>query len=191
MQRRKLLKLLISSCGVAISSNTLLKTFANSQSKLITNGVIKQHQTVFIESIVSILIPNSQLEESNKLNLAQFVSHMIEFILSDNEQSVFIEGLSLLQKHESLLSRMNSNESSLYQLVASYLNITYAEQARVFAEQSLIIEQVMPANKDRHLCYKCLLKIREFSLLGFFTAEVITGKKPLSHDFPIPYQPCT
>jgi hypothetical protein len=184
MNRRDLLKSSTLLLGYAVSTD-LLSGCQSTEPKITLNWTpvfLTNRQAQIVSDITDCFLPRTQTMGAKDLNIDRFVDKMLKETLSAAEQKEFLNSFNAFEyvcinQYGSHFSMCSPEEKLEFVLKIDKTPVKYPPS--VFG----VYLGKLPPNL-------ALKKIKEFTLLGFFTAQEI-GEKVLSFDpFPGEYLAC-
>jgi hypothetical protein len=189
MDRRQAIKNISLSLGYALTGTTIISLFNSCTSKnTISNfNVLNDKQRFCIENLAAIIIPKSSSPGALDVNIVEFIDIMISETLTNKEQDIFLKGSLEFEKkiittYEKDLFKVSKDE--FQQVLKSYFLISEEKKNAIFSLIKDDFEKVSSTVKENYLIYKFLITIREFSLFGYYTSQIVTEDvlKKDSHD---------
>tara|TARA_R110001606_G_scaffold133029_1_gene269003 strand:+ start:371 stop:967 length:597 start_codon:yes stop_codon:yes gene_type:complete len=189
MDRRQAIKNISLSLGYALTGSTIISLFNSCTSKnTISNfNVLNDKQRFCIENLADIIIPKSSSPGALDVNIIEFIDVMVSETLTNKEQDIFLKGSLEFEKkinttYEKDLFKVSKDE--FQQVLKSYFLISEEKKNAVFSLIKEDFEKVSSTVKENYLIYKFLITIREFSLFGYYTSQIVTEDvlKKDSHD---------
>ena len=189
MDRRQAIKNISLSLGYALTGSTIISLFNSCTSKnTISNfNVLNDKQRFCIENLADIIIPKSSSPGALDVNIIEFIDVMVSETLTNKEQDIFLKGSLEFEKiinttYEKDLFKVSKDE--FQQVLKSYFLISEEKKNAVFSLIKEDFEKVSSTVKEKYLIYKFLITIREFSLFGYYTSQIVTEDvlKKDSHD---------
>lgn len=195
MNRREALRGLSLSLGYAVSVPSVLSVLqaCSVENESWTSVFFTESEKNMATQLVDIILPSSDIPGGLDINLPQFVDMMCKDVLTKSDQDIFHQGSDVFAEKFKLRydkDIIKAKKHEVLELFAMYFDKTPAESKIILDNQKKNIEEIPAPEMEDYLMYKCLLTVRSFSLLGYFTSEKI-GTEVLNFD-PIPggWQPC-
>lgn len=195
MNRREALRSLSLSMGYVVAVPAVMNMLESctEDAETWTAVFLTDKEKHLVTHLVDIILPSSAIPGGLDLNLPQFIDMMCKDVMKASDQEMFHQGSQVFS--ERFTERFNkdmikANKEEVLALFAEYFDKSADESGIILQEQRKNSNEI-PANElQDYLMYKCLIAVRTFSLLGFYTSEKI-GTEVLNFD-PIPgvWQPC-
>ena len=154
---------------------------------------MKDNEKNMVTQLVDIILPSSDIPGGLEMNLPQFIDMMCKDVMIKSDQDIFHQGSEVFANRFKL--RFNKDitkakKKEVLEVFSAYFDKTPAESKKILEKQKKNIEEIPASEMKDYLMYKCLMTVRSFSLLGYYTSEKI-GTEVLNFD-PIPgaWQPC-
>ncbi len=195
MNRREALRALSLSLGYAVSVPSVMSVLqaCSVENESWTSVFLTENEKNMVTQLVDIILPSSDIPGGLEINLPQFVDMMCKDVMIKSDQDIFHQGSEVFSKRFKL--RFNKDirkakKQEVLEVFAVYFDKTPAESKTILEKQKKNIEEIPATEMQDYLMYKCLMAVRSFSLLGYYTSEKI-GTEVLNFD-PIPggWQPC-
>ena len=195
MNRREALRGLSLSLGYAVSVPTVLSVLqaCSVENESWTSVFLKDNEKNMVTQLVDIILPSSDIPGGLEMNLPQFIDMMCKDVMIKSDQDIFHQGSEVFANRFKL--RFNKDitkakKKEVLEVFSAYFDKTPAESKKILEKQKKNIEEIPASEMKDYLMYKCLMTVRSFSLLGYYTSEKI-GTEVLNFD-PIPgaWQPC-
>lgn len=177
MDRRTAVKNIALSLGLVVSSSTVI-TLLNScgEKNTITPEFFKIADRYIIDFLIDIILPVTSTMGAKDLNISQFIDKMCHYVLNEEQQAEISFGLvefsSQFQQNTGKLPSEGNKED--YQLmVKTYFDISEKEEMAVFKLLNSDYNNLSRSLKPNYNLYKFLTTVRELSLLGYFTSEIV------------------
>lgn len=195
MNRREALRSLSLGMGYVVAVPAVMNMLEScTQDKETWSSVfLTDKEKHMVVHLVDIILPSSDIPGGLDVNLPQFIDMMCMDVMNESDKEMFHQGSHVFAER----FRENFNKDiakakkkEILELFAGYFDKTAEESRIVFQEQRKNSKEIPADELQDYLMYKCLLAVRTFSLLGFYTSEKI-GTEVLNFD-PIPgvWQPC-
>ncbi len=195
MNRREALRGLSLSLGYAVSVPSVLSVLqaCSVENESWTSVFLTESEKNIVTQLVDIILPSSDIPGGLEINLPQFVDMMCKDVMTKSDQEIFHQGSDVFSKRFKLRFNKDIRKAKKHEVLevfANYFDKTPAESKQILEKQKKNIEEIPGSEMQDYLMYKCLMAVRSFSLLGYYTSEKI-GTEVLNFD-PIPggWQPC-
>lgn len=195
MNRREALKGLTLGMGYVVAVPTVMSMLESCATETETWPAVfltdkEKHMVV---QLVDIILPASDIPGGLDINLPQFIDMMCKDVLNESDQELFHQGSQVFaerftKKFDKDIIRAKKKE--VLELFSVYFDKSADESSVILNTQRKNINDIPADELQDFLMYKCLMTVRTFSLLGFYTSEKI-GTEVMNFD-PIPgvWQPC-
>lgn len=195
MNRREALKGLTLGMGYVVAVPTVMSMLESCATETETWPAVfltdkEKHMVV---QLVDIILPASDIPGGLDINLPQFIDMMCKDVLNASDQELFHQGSQVFaerftEKFDKDIIRAKKKE--VLALFSGYFDKSADESSVILNTQRKNVNDIPADELQDFLMYKCLMTVRTFSLLGFYTSEKI-GTEVLNFD-PIPgvWQPC-
>lgn len=191
MERRKAIKTLLASIGVAATSQTVLRIAqASQQSNLKNTSFFTTEQFELIKQLSQLMLPDTSTPGAVTLKLHHFVETMIKETFTKRQQYIFINGLILSQKalrNNVIDIAVQREKYNAY--ITEFLSLSSEQLARYQLFDSLPVEQITKSEKAHYSQYTFLTTLKTLLIIGFFTHEKIAKILRDAKDYPVTYQP--
>jgi len=195
MNRREALRGLSLSLGYAVSVPSVLSVLqaCSVENEPWTSVFLTENEKNMVTQLVDIILPTSDIPGGLEINLPHFVDMMCKDVMTKSDQEIFHQGSEVFSERFKLSFDKDirkAKKDEVLEVFANYFDKTPAESKNILEKQKKNIEEIPASEMQDYLMYKCLLAVRSFSLLGYYTSEKI-GTEVLNFD-PIPggWQPC-
>lgn len=195
MNRREALRGLSLSLGYAVSVPTVLSVLqaCSVENESWTAVFLTENEKNMVTQLVDIILPSSDIPGGLEINLPQFIDMMCKDVMIKSDQDIFHQGGEVFANRFKLKfdkDIIKAKKKEVLEVFSVYFDKTPAESKKILDKQKKNIEEVPASEMQDYLMYKCLIAVRSFSLLGYYTSEKI-GTEVLNFD-PIPgaWQPC-
>ena len=195
MNRREALRGLSLSLGYAVSVPTVLSVLqaCSVENESWTSVFLTENEKNMVTQLVDIILPSSDIPGGLEMNLPQFIDMMCKDVMIKSDQDIFHQGSEVFANRFKLKFNkdiIKAKKKEVLDVFSAYFDKTPAESRKILEKQKKNIEEVPASEMQDYLMYKCLIAVRSFSLIGYFTSEKI-GTEVLNFD-PIPggWQPC-
>lgn len=195
MNRREALKGLTLGMGYVVAVPTVMSMLESCATETETWPAVfltdkEKHMVV---QLVDIILPASDIPGGLDINLPQFIDMMCKDVLNTSDQEMFHQGSQVFaerftEKFDKDIIKAKKKE--VLALFSGYFDKSTDESSVILNTQRKNVNDIPADELQDFLMYKCLMTVRTFSLLGFYTSEKI-GTEVLNFD-PIPgvWQPC-
>ena len=195
MNRREALRGLSLSLGYAVSVPTVLSVLqaCSVENESWTSVFLTENEKNMVTQLVDIILPSSDIPGGLEMNLPQFIDMMCKDVMIKSDQDIFHQGSEVFANRFKLKFNkeiIKAKKKEVLEVFSAYFDKTPAESRKILEKQKKNIEEVPASEMQDYLMYKCLIAVRSFSLIGYFTSEKI-GTEVLNFD-PIQggWQPC-
>lgn len=195
MNRRAALKGLTLGMGYVVAVPTVMSMLESCATETETWPAVfltdkEKHMVV---ELVDIILPASDIPGGLDVNLPQFIDMMCKDVLNASDQEMFHQGSQVFaERFTKKFDKdiVKGKKKDILDLFSSYFDKNAEESSEILKTQRKNIKDIPADELQDFLMYKCLMTVRTFSLLGFFTSEKI-GTEVLNFD-PIPgvWEPC-
>jgi hypothetical protein len=179
MQRREALKKTLLAMGYTISVPAVLSIFESCNSntdKTLKLEFLSASQATLVGEIAETILPRTQTPGAKDLHLDQFIDRMVKQLFSIPEQQMFLEGLDMFEKECKDMNGKEFGKCSVEQRHALLTKMETISEKKTSGVWSMAKKKAGPGSFYR--------RVKELSLIGYFTSEEI-GKKLLVYD-PVP-----
>lgn len=165
MNRREAIKRTSMMLGVAISSPAVLSILNGCVPKKTVNWqpqFFTQDQAVLVGEIAEIILPKTDTPGAKDIGVDAFIDHIVNNCYSDEAKAQFIAGLEEVDKESNL------KEGDIF------INMTSEKKNELLTdiENKAARVDIETATKEQPF----FAKIKELTLLGYFTSEEIMTK---------------
>ncbi len=163
MNRREALKAISVLIGGAVAPSAQARLFARTRETADGFEVLNSVHISLVEHMNDLILA---LDEPQKpiYNLVAFVDLMLAHTVALGERAECLKGA------EVIASRM-SQEAEINVFLRSLFDVTPERLECILADQALMFNEVVEARQQEYLIYKFIFTVREFLLLGYFTAQ--------------------
>jgi len=195
MNRREALKGMSLTLGYVVAAPavfSILESCAGETQKW-TSVFLTDSEKSMVIQLTDIILPSSDIPGGREVNLPQFTDMMCKDVLTESDKDLFHRGSQVFS--DRFVKRFNkeivkAKKKEVAELFGTYFDKTPEESNIILELQKKSIDDLPDEGIENYLMYKCLMTVRTFSLLGYFTSEKI-GKEVLNYD-PVPgeWKPC-
>lgn len=195
MDRRKAIKNISLSLGVAAATPTMLSVLQSCTSDIATWQPVYFSKTEghMITHLADIILPTSDIAGALDVNVPEFMDKLFKEIVEDHTKNLYKEGASAFSaKFKEVYNKDagDGTKEEFAELLGTYFDIPQHQQDEIFALLSEDKSNLEGKKLDMYLTYKFLTETRRYTLWGYYTSELV-GETILNYD-PIPgvYQAC-
>ncbi|MEO2267446.1 hypothetical protein V1358_09055 [Pseudoalteromonas sp. YIC-656] len=163
MNRREALKAISILIGGAITPSAHARLFTQQSDTPLGYEVLNKAQIALVVQMSDLILA---LDEHQKpiFNLVAFVDLMLAHTVALEERTVCLQGGDLI------IAKSN-HACTLEDILRALFDIDARQLQHILAVQELPLPEVEEAHKKSYLMYKFIFTVREFLLLGYFTAQ--------------------
>lgn len=194
MDRRKALKSIALSTGVAISTSTfavLLRAAEEAANSSWQPVFLQRDEAFAVSQIADVIIPASETPGAVDVAVPQFIDLLLKEVFIDTKRDKFRKGLQLF------LQKFAQENDSAFHASSNRLRRTFVEKLYTLSDDAtkqaldLVAKNEAPPGREaEYYLWSFLVTQRELTINSYFTSEKV-GEQLLSYD-PIPgrYDPC-
>lgn len=188
MDRRTALKNITLTFGYAVATPTVLGVLQSCKSNVVTWVPLffTPSQGYMVTQLVDIILPSTNIAGALDVNVPEFMDKMLQDIAPEDQKNLIKEGANAFEKEFQNVYKkvaLDGSKSEYEKLLKFYFDISEEEKAAVFEMQNTE-ESIKEEELNTYLIYKFLLAMREYTLFGYYTSELV-GETILSYD-PVP-----
>ncbi|MGB5394328.1 MAG: gluconate 2-dehydrogenase subunit 3 family protein [Lutimonas sp.] len=195
MDRRTALKNITLGLGYVATTSTMLGVLNSCKDEglgwqplFFTND-----EQVMVTYLVDIILPKDQLPGALDVNVPQFIDKMYKGVETKESQELFRSGGEIFGKlleEKAGKKRSNANKADLEAVFKELFTVSDVEQEKIKALTNKDLSEVADTEKEKYFLYSFLMKVRYYTLFGYYTSEKV-GEEILSYD-PVPgvFQGC-
>jgi hypothetical protein len=188
MDRRTALKNITLTFGYAVATPTVLSVLQSCKSNVATwtPMFFSPAQGYMITQLADIILPTTDIPGALDVNVPEFMDKMLHDIAPEDKRNIIKEGANAFEKEFQNVYKkdlLKGSKVEYEKLLGKYFDISEAEKTAVFKMQNTE-ESIKEEELNTYLIYKFLLAIKEYTLFGYYTSELV-GETILSYD-PVP-----
>jgi len=188
MDRRTALKNITLTFGYAVATPTVLGVLQSCRSNVETwiPMFFTPSQGYMITQLADIILPGTDIPGALDVFVPEFMDKMLNDIAPEDKRNIIKEGANAFEKEFQNVYKkdvLKGSKEEYEKLLKKYFDISEAEKAAVYKLQNTE-ESLSEDELNTYLIYKFLLAVREYTLFGYYTSELI-GETVLSYD-PVP-----
>ena len=188
MDRRTALKNITLTFGYAVATPTVLSVLQSCKSNVATWTTVffSPAQGYMITQLADIILPTTDISGALDVNVPEFMDKMLHDIAPEDKRNTIKEGANAFEKEFQNVYKkdlLKGSKEEYEKLLEKYFDISEAEKTAVFKMQNTE-ESIKEEELNTYLIYKFLLAIKEYTLFGYYTSELV-GETILSYD-PVP-----
>ncbi len=148
--------------GIAVSSPMIISLLDGCVPKKElgwTPTFFNEDQARLVAAICDTILPKTETPGALEVGVDAFVDHMVNTCLAPNDQQLFIKGLEEVDSRSQEFASKN------------FISLSQADKNKVM--EQLQNETLTFDHEDFYATKPFFLKIKELTLLGYFTSEVI------------------
>ncbi len=188
MDRRTALKNISLALGYAVATPTLLSVLQSCKSN-VANWIpmfFTPTQGYMVTQLADIILPKTDIAGALDVNVPEFMDKMLNDIAPEEEKDNIKEGADAFAdafQNTYKKDALKGSKKEYTKLLEKYFNISDEEKKAVF-ETQYTEASITEEELNTYLIYKFLLATRKYTLLGYYTSELV-GETILSYD-PVP-----
>jgi hypothetical protein len=195
MDRRTALKNITLGLGYVATTSTMISVLNSCKEKSLGWQPIffTNDEQIMVTHLVDIILPKNELPGALDVNVPQFIDKMYDGVETKESQELFRSGAEIfgnLLEEKAGKKKSNASRADLEVVFKELFTIGEVEQEKVKALTNKDLSEVADTDKEKYLLYSFLMKIRYYTLFGYYTSEKV-GEEILSYD-PVPgvFQGC-
>ncbi len=195
MDRRTALKNITLGLGYVATTSTMMSVLNSCKEKkpgwqplFFTND-----EQIMVTHLVDIILPKDDLPGALDVNVPQFIDKMYDGVETKENQELFRSGAEIFEnvlEEKAGKKISNAGRADIEVVFKELFTISDVEQEKVKALTNKNLSEVADTDQEKYLLYSFLMKIRYYTLFGYYTSEKV-GEEILSYD-PVPgvFQGC-
>ena len=195
MDRRTALKNITLRLGYVATTSTMMGVLNSCKEK--SPGwqplFFSKDEQSMVTYLVDIILPKDELPGALDVNVPQFIDKMYHGVETKSSQELFRSGGEIFGKlleEKAGKKKSNANRDDLEVVFKELFTVDDVEQEKIKALTNKDLTEVADTEREKYLLYSFLMKIRYYTLFGYYTSEKV-GEEILSYD-PVPgvFQGC-
>jgi len=195
MDRRTALKNITLGLGYVATTSTMMGVLNSCKEK--SPGwqplFFSKDEQSMVTYLVDIILPKDELPGALDVNVPQFIDKMYHGVETKSSQELFRSGGEIFGKlleEKAGKKKSNANRDDLEVVFKELFTVDDVEQEKIKALTNKDLTEVADTEREKYLLYSFLMKIRYYTLFGYYTSEKV-GEEILSYD-PVPgvFQGC-
>ncbi|MFD1316039.1 gluconate 2-dehydrogenase subunit 3 family protein [Namhaeicola litoreus] len=195
MDRRTALKNITLGLGYVATTSSMLSVLnsCKEQNPAWKASFLTPDEQSMVSHLVDIILPKDDLPGALDVNVPQFIDKMLDAVETKENQQLFRSGGEIfgqLLENKAGKKKSNANRTDIESIFKELFTINEVEQERIKSLTNKKVAEVAETDKENYLLYSFLMKIRYYTLFGYYTSEKV-GEEILSYD-PVPgvFQGC-
>ena len=195
MDRRTALKNITLGLGYVATTSTMMGVLNSCKEK--SPGwqplFFSKDEQSMVTYLVDIILLKDELPGALDVNVPQFIDKMYHGVETKSSQELFRSGGEIFGKlleEKAGKKKSNANRDDLEVVFKELFTVDDVEQEKIKALTNKDLTEVADTEREKYLLYSFLMKIRYYTLFGYYTSEKV-GEEILSYD-PVPgvFQGC-
>lgn len=178
MDRRTAVKNIALSLGIAVSGTTIINVFnaCSSETTAVKSALFTPSDLKSMDMLADIILPVTTTKGAKHFNMSRFIDKMCSHVFDEPKQQKIKRGAEeFSDRFYKMTGKKPSkgNKANFEHVLSTYFDIPKDQEIAVFELIDTDYDKLSDQLKPDYELYLFLTTIRELSLLGYFTSQVI------------------